>query len=138
MEELLIRITVILSGSRDERSKVASHVPFHPTLFCRSSAGERRMTWTLLRRVFLHRHRFRLIALSLLAVITVAVFQTFLSDSEQAASDLESGLRTWEAAGFSGEKPDVIPVSFERISKSCTACHQQFRDVPLKEKARKL
>jgi len=62
-------------------------------------------------------------------------FRAFLSDSEKAASDLESGLRTWEDAGFSGVIPEVIPASFERISKSCTACHQQFRDIPLNEKA---
>ena len=73
MEELSIRITVIPSGSRDERSKVASHVLFHPTLSCRSSAEAKLTTWISHLLVFLRQPQFKPTALSLLAVTTVVV-----------------------------------------------------------------
>lgn len=62
-------------------------------------------------------------------------FRALLNDSEAAASDLELALRRWEDAEAFSEVPEIVPLSFDRISKSCTACHQQFRDVPLSEKS---
>ena len=73
MEELLIRITVILSGSQDEHSKVASHVPFHPTLFCRSLVEARLMMWISPLLVFLQQRQFKPTASSRLAATTVVV-----------------------------------------------------------------
>lgn len=61
-------------------------------------------------------------------------FQTLLSEGETAAIDLETQLRDWIAAGRPEEISAKIPAIMERISRNCTACHKQFRDVPLGEK----
>ncbi len=58
-----------------------------------------------------------------------AEFQQMMKQNEASAQQLEDALR----AG----KPDVKKTNaiFERVTADCTACHQKYRDVPLKEKA---
>lgn len=61
-------------------------------------------------------------------------FQDLLRDSESAATELEEALRKLDTPVQQSAVPAAIQTSFERVSKNCTACHQQFRDVPLTEK----
>ena len=65
-----------------------------------------------------------------------AEFQAMLQAAEKDAAELEAALRTWHKAGASGTPPEAIGKSYTAISQSCTACHKQFRDVPLAEKGR--
>lgn len=60
-----------------------------------------------------------------------AAFQELLRSSESHAQMLEGHLR----ARNTDERE--LNKLFERITAECTTCHQQFRDVPLKEKASK-
>lgn len=64
-------------------------------------------------------------------------FQKLLRDSEAAGSDLEDAILSWNQAGMPTPVPEAITSPFDRITKNCTACHQQFRDVPLSEKSPK-
>ncbi len=58
-----------------------------------------------------------------------AEFAKLLADGEMAAYELEASLRAEpHDAKRSGR-------SFAKITANCQACHQQFRDVPLGEKA---
>ncbi|MEJ7596143.1 MAG: hypothetical protein WKF77_31935 [Planctomycetaceae bacterium] len=59
-------------------------------------------------------------------------FREMLRDSEAAAGELETAIRKWIDAKSPSPVPDSIKLSFDRVSKNCTACHQQYRDVPLK------
>jgi len=61
-------------------------------------------------------------------------FQEMLRDSETASGELEAALRQWKAARLNSPIPETITAAFERVTKNCTACHRQFRDVPLHEK----
>lgn len=63
-----------------------------------------------------------------------ARFQYLLRESERAAAELESALRAW--TDRDQPVPEIIPQSFDRITKHCKACHVEFRDVPLSEKLR--
>ena len=53
-------------------------------------------------------------------------FQALLRDGEASVEELEDALRDFQ--------PDKITTAFERINKSCTDCHREFRDKPLREK----
>ncbi|MBC7855996.1 MAG: cytochrome c [Pirellulaceae bacterium] len=61
-------------------------------------------------------------------------FQELMQEGEAAAQDLEKALKDWIAAGRPEKTPDAFPKGMDRIAKNCTACHKQFRDVPLGEK----
>jgi protein tyrosine phosphatase (PTP) superfamily phosphohydrolase (DUF442 family) len=58
-----------------------------------------------------------------------AEFQTMVRQSEASAQKLEDLLR----AGKADTK--TISAEFDRVTAGCAACHQKFRDIPLKEKA---
>ena len=64
-------------------------------------------------------------------------FREMLRDSAVAAGELETAILKWKETGSSSPTPDSIKSSFDRISKNCTSCHQQYRDVPLAEKLAK-
>lgn len=64
-------------------------------------------------------------------------FREILRESETAASELETAILKWNEAGNPSPTPDAIVSSFDRVSKNCTACHEQFRDVPLSDKQAK-
>jgi len=61
-------------------------------------------------------------------------FRELLRESEAAAGDLETVILNWNKADNPSPIPDGINSSFDRISKNCTSCHEQYRDVPLSEK----
>lgn len=61
-------------------------------------------------------------------------FQELMKEGEAAAQDLEKSLKDWIAVGRPEQTPDSFPQGMDRIAKNCTACHKQFRDVPLGEK----
>ena len=63
-----------------------------------------------------------------------AAFQALLQEGESAARELEAAFAPWKESAIGTPVPEAISASFARISKSCTACHQHFRDVPLGEK----
>ena len=54
-------------------------------------------------------------------------FRQLLADSEVATGQLESALR-------GGAKISDAAIALERVTQNCSACHRQFRDVPLREK----
>ena len=58
-------------------------------------------------------------------------FRELLAEGERASDDLEQALRLWKQAGGQSSVPVEIGASFTRISKNCTTCHVEFRDVPL-------
>lgn len=62
-------------------------------------------------------------------------FRTLLSESEAASRDFEASLRAWQRSVRSPPPPPSITASFSRVTRNCTACHREFRDVPLNEKA---
>ncbi|MFN0020050.1 MAG: hypothetical protein ACKVP0_17460 [Pirellulaceae bacterium] len=61
-------------------------------------------------------------------------YQELMKEGEAAAEDLEKSLKEWIAAGRPEETPASFVTGMDRITKNCTACHKQFRDVPLNEK----
>lgn len=62
-----------------------------------------------------------------------AKFMEYLQASETAAGELESLLLE---AKSGVEIPSVeLAAPFEVVTKNCTACHKEFRDIPLSEKA---
>jgi protein tyrosine phosphatase (PTP) superfamily phosphohydrolase (DUF442 family) len=61
-------------------------------------------------------------------------FRQLLTESETAATELEAALRAATDAMPADLK--VLTEKFDVISKHCTACHREFRDVPLGEKQR--
>lgn len=61
-------------------------------------------------------------------------FQDLMRAGEMAAQELEAALAAWKGGGLASGVPERIPASFDRVTQSCTACHRQFRDVPLEEK----
>jgi len=61
-------------------------------------------------------------------------FQELMKEGEAAASGLETALKDWVAAGRPEKTPDAFVTGMDRMAKNCTACHKQFRDVPLAEK----
>jgi protein tyrosine phosphatase (PTP) superfamily phosphohydrolase (DUF442 family) len=56
-----------------------------------------------------------------------AAFQEFLRDSHSAAKELENALQAKSPAFHAA-------AALGRITNNCTACHQQFRDIPLSQK----
>ncbi len=54
-------------------------------------------------------------------------FRELLAESEKAAGELELALRDGSAVSDAAK-------ALARVSQNCTACHRQFRDVPLEEK----
>ncbi len=62
-------------------------------------------------------------------------FQELMRDSETAAKELEEALMARSAGKLGSPAPQALGKSFNRVTKNCTTCHQQFRDVPLGEKA---
>ena len=60
--------------------------------------------------------------------------QELLDESEAASKELEDTLRAWKAQGNPPPFPPRIAEAFGRVSAHCATCHQQFRDVPLREK----
>ena len=63
-------------------------------------------------------------------------FKRLLRDSEEAAQALEDTLRLQAAESPQAERSIAIQRLSARISANCKACHQQFRDVPLRRKHR--
>lgn len=63
-----------------------------------------------------------------------AEFQELLRSSEQAAQELEDGLRAWQSASDQTQPPQSLGRSMERITVMCKSCHEKYRDVPLGEK----
>ena len=61
-------------------------------------------------------------------------FKELLSDSEEAAQELEDVLRQWQSTTPNAEPPDPVHRWSARITANCKACHQRFRDVPLSER----
>lgn len=61
-------------------------------------------------------------------------FQQLLREGEAAAQSLEDALRTLETAP-SDAQVAAAKMQLEAVSKTCSACHQKYRDVPLGEKA---
>ena len=64
-------------------------------------------------------------------------FKKLLRDSEQAAKELETALLAFKHGGDAAKLPKEAPTSFELVTKNCKACHQKFRDIPLREKTAK-
>jgi protein tyrosine phosphatase (PTP) superfamily phosphohydrolase (DUF442 family) len=62
-------------------------------------------------------------------------FRQLLHDSEADGRELEATLRGLPTTGRSAAVLERASKSFTRISRTCTACHRDFRDVPLSEKA---
>ena len=54
-------------------------------------------------------------------------FHEMLRKSETAAGELETAILKWNEAGSPAPPPNTIELSFDRVSKNCTACHQQYR-----------
>ena len=61
-------------------------------------------------------------------------FKELMSDSEEAAQELEDALRQWQSTTPNGEPPDPVFRLSSRITTNCKTCHQRFRDIPLSEK----
>lgn len=66
-----------------------------------------------------------------------ARFQQLIQDGEIAAGDLESALERKEKAADSGHDLQSAAAALQRITQNCSACHREFRDVPLREKLTK-
>ena len=65
-----------------------------------------------------------------------AGFQELLREGEQHAQALEDSYRSWESKGRPNDlKP--IHAALAAVNQNCAACHKQFRDVPLNEKAKR-
>ena len=62
-------------------------------------------------------------------------YRRLLSDSEEAARVLETGLRTWAAAP-ENDPPASLRGAAERIATNCAACHGKFRNVPRDERSK--
>jgi hypothetical protein len=58
-------------------------------------------------------------------------FQELMIEGEAAAAELETELRNWRAAVHPKHPPSALTRRMDRVATNCTACHQQFRDVPL-------
>jgi len=63
-------------------------------------------------------------------------FRKLLQHAEQNARALEDAYRAWEPAP-SADGVKRLNGSLEAVNQNCTACHAQFRDVPLHEKGRR-
>lgn len=61
-------------------------------------------------------------------------YQELMKEGEAAAGELEAAVKKWMAEGRPEKTPDTFVTRMDRITKNCTACHKQFRDVPLGEK----
>ena len=61
-------------------------------------------------------------------------FRKLLQDSEAAARQLETELRTWTFGDKAADRTVRLSELTDRISANCKACHQKYRDVPLSEK----
>ncbi len=59
-------------------------------------------------------------------------FQQLVRDSEASANELETALRD-TSPGRHSISPRADG-ALDRVTKNCTACHREFRDVPLREK----
>jgi protein tyrosine phosphatase (PTP) superfamily phosphohydrolase (DUF442 family) len=63
-----------------------------------------------------------------------AAYREMLQKSETAARSLEDALKEGVSSGRSLDKAKAALVE---INRHCTACHKQYRDVPLDEKAKR-
>ena len=61
-------------------------------------------------------------------------FRTLVSEGEAASAELETALREWNASDDSHAVPAKIGQALELVSKNCTTCHKEFRDIPLSER----
>ncbi len=61
-------------------------------------------------------------------------FFAMLKESEQASSELEALLRQSQPDGYNQSAAETMSELLARVTKNCSACHQQFRDLPLSEK----
>jgi protein tyrosine phosphatase (PTP) superfamily phosphohydrolase (DUF442 family) len=61
-------------------------------------------------------------------------YQELMKEGEASAQALEDALKAWIKAGRPEKTPDSFVTGMDRVTKNCTACHKQFRDVPLGEK----
>jgi hypothetical protein len=65
-----------------------------------------------------------------------AAFRKLLVEAEREATTLEDSLRNWRKSGQPNPPPSNLTAALAAVTKNCTTCHQQFRDVPLAEKRR--
>lgn len=61
-------------------------------------------------------------------------FRDLLVKSEATALHLETLLGQWKEQGARRPVPEEVDRAMTAVSKSCTGCHQAYRDVPLSEK----
>jgi protein tyrosine phosphatase (PTP) superfamily phosphohydrolase (DUF442 family) len=61
-------------------------------------------------------------------------FQQLLGDSESAAKELEALLKSFDPDAASKAEAERVTRTFARITTSCTACHNKYRNVPLDSK----
>lgn len=62
-----------------------------------------------------------------------AAFKKHLNESETAARELETEIRQWQQSG-EPTAPPRLESTLGRVTANCSACHAEFRDVPLSEK----
>ncbi len=62
-----------------------------------------------------------------------SAFRELMKQAEQRAQALEDEYHAWEPAQPSGGLKR-LHAALQAVNHDCTACHQQFRDVPLQEK----
>jgi protein tyrosine phosphatase (PTP) superfamily phosphohydrolase (DUF442 family) len=62
-----------------------------------------------------------------------ARFRELLTEGERASSDLEQALLAWKSDDAKSPPPPISD-AMKRVTKNCTACHVEFRDVPLSQK----
>ncbi len=57
-------------------------------------------------------------------------FNQLITESEHDANELYLSLQKWVHSGARLPATTAMAHAFERISKTCTDCHRQFRDIP--------
>jgi cytochrome c556 len=62
-------------------------------------------------------------------------FRELMKQAENHAQALEDEFRAWESARPpAGRKK--LDAALAAVTQNCTACHKQFRDVPLQQKGK--
>lgn len=73
--------------------------------------------------------QYRELARSSVAAERGIEFAAVAREAEQAAEQLEQALRRLAASGAAADR-EAVQAAFTKASRSCTACHSRFRDVP--------
>jgi protein tyrosine phosphatase (PTP) superfamily phosphohydrolase (DUF442 family) len=61
-------------------------------------------------------------------------FQQLMKLGETSAQQLEDALRASSSLKIDAEIPRAVTQAFKKVSDNCKVCHEQFRDVPLRQK----